>query len=114
MMDPYLERYSGRLFLAELLNAAGKRQMDLPTLPKFTHANDRPFLCWNFTLGQCTWRECKIQMEGGHPDHSDITNEFADNCVDILAKGVLAQLSIGGGGGSPGKKYKTVKVINVT
>jgi hypothetical protein len=32
MMDPYLEHYNGRLFLAEMLDAAGKRQTDLPTL----------------------------------------------------------------------------------
>jgi hypothetical protein len=97
-MDPYLDRYSGQLFLAELLNALGKRQTDLPTLPKFTHANGHPFLCWNCTIGCCTWREYKFQMEGGHPDRNDITDKFADNCVNILANGVLARLSIGGGG----------------
>jgi hypothetical protein len=53
-------------------------------------------------------------MEGGHPDRNDIIDKFADNCVDVLAKGVLARLSIGGGGGSPGKEYKTSEVINVT
>ncbi len=55
MMNPYFDCYSGQLFLAELLDASGKRQTDLPTLPKFTHANGRPFLCWNCTLGHCTW-----------------------------------------------------------
>jgi hypothetical protein len=52
-------------------------------------------------------------MEGGHPDRNNITNEFADNCVEVLAKGVLARLSIGRGGGSPGKKYKSGKVVNL-
>jgi hypothetical protein len=52
-------------------------------------------------------------MEGGHPDRNNITNKFADNCVDVLAKGVLARLSIGGGGRSPRKKYKSGKVVNL-
>ncbi len=109
MMDPYLERYFGRLSLAELLDAAGKRQMYLPTLPKFTHTNGRPFLCWNFTLGRCTWRDCKFKMEGGHPDRNDLTNKFADNCVDILAKGVLACLNIGGGEDHQERNTKSAK-----
>ncbi len=113
MMDPYLEHYNGCLFLAEMLDAAGKRQTDLPTLQKFTHTNGRPFLCWNATLGRCTWRDCKFQIDGGHPDRSDITDEFTNNCIDILAKGVLARMNIGGGGeGSPGKKYKTGDTAN--
>jgi hypothetical protein len=113
MMDPLLERNSGHLFLAELLDAAGKRQTDLPTLPKFTRANGHPFLCWNATLARCTWRDCKFQMKGGHPDRSDITDEFADNCVDVLLKGVLARLNIGGEQGSPQKKYKSGEVVNL-
>ncbi len=39
LMDPYLEWYNGRIHLAEVLNAVGKRQMDLPTLPRFCYAN---------------------------------------------------------------------------
>ena len=113
MMDPYLEYYNGHLFLAEMLDAAGKRQMDLPTLPKFTHANGHPFLCWNATLGCCTWRDCKFQMDGGHPDCNDITDKFANNCINVLAKGILVRMDIGGGGGgSPGKKYKTGEGAN--
>jgi hypothetical protein len=38
-MDPYLERYNGRIHLAEELDAAGKWQKDLPTLPHFCYAN---------------------------------------------------------------------------
>ncbi len=46
LMDPYLERYNGRIHLAEVLDAAGKRQTDLPTLPRFCHSNGRPFESW--------------------------------------------------------------------
>jgi hypothetical protein len=52
-------------------------------------------------------------MEGGHPNRNDITNKFADNYVNFLAKGVLAWLSIGRGGGSLGKKYKSGEVVNL-
>jgi hypothetical protein len=45
LMDPYLEGYNGRIHLNEVLNAAGKCQTDLPTLPRFCYANGRPFLC---------------------------------------------------------------------
>jgi hypothetical protein len=51
LMDPYLERFNGRIHLTEVLNVAGKCQTDLPMLPRFCHANGRPFLCWNSTLG---------------------------------------------------------------
>jgi hypothetical protein len=52
-------------------------------------------------------------MDGGHPDRNNITNEFANNCIDVLAKGILARMNIGGGGGgSPGKKNKTGEGAN--
>ena len=112
-MDPYLEYYNGRLFLAEMLDAAGKSQTDLPTLPKFTHANGHPFLCWNATLGRCTWQDYNFQMDRGHSDCINITGEFANNCINVLAKGILVRMNIGGGGGGlPGKKYKTGEGAN--
>ena len=51
MMAAYLERTNGRVHLAKLLNAAGKRQTDLPTLPQYVHPNGKPFLCWSSFLG---------------------------------------------------------------
>jgi hypothetical protein len=52
-------------------------------------------------------------MYGGHPDCNDITGKFANNCIDVLAKGILARMNIGvGGGGSPGKKYTTGEGAN--
>ena len=49
LMDPYLERFNRCINLNKVLDAAGKRQTDLPTLPQFCHANGRTFLCWNST-----------------------------------------------------------------
>ncbi len=51
MMSSYLDRTNGRVHLAEILGAAGKKQTDLPTLPQYVHPNGRPFLCWMSVLG---------------------------------------------------------------
>jgi hypothetical protein len=52
MMDTYLDLTQGHLQLTNVLNASGKQQMDIPTLPKYTHPNGRPFLCWSCILSQ--------------------------------------------------------------
>ena len=51
MMSAYLERTNGRVHFTKLLQAAGKKQMDLPMLPQYVHPNGRPFLCWSSVLG---------------------------------------------------------------
>jgi hypothetical protein len=109
MMATYLERTNGRVHLAELLQAAGKKQTDLPTLPQYVHPNGRPFLCWSSVLGRCTFHDCRFLQEGGHPLAKDITDEFADKVVDTLNKGVIAICSNAGQGGSPPKKPKVVE-----
>ena len=58
MMATYLERTKGRIHLSELLQAAGKKQTNLPTLPQYVHPNGQPFLCWSNILGQCMFRDC--------------------------------------------------------
>ncbi len=42
MMATYLERTNGRVHLSKILQAAGKQQTDLPTLPQYVHPNGRP------------------------------------------------------------------------
>jgi hypothetical protein len=107
MMGPYLEQYNGRIHLAEVLNAAGKRQTDLPTLLRFGYANGRPFLCWNSTLGRCMYCECKYLREGGHPGPNDIPNNFAKKVCVVIGPGIQKRMQQGGGDGSPAKKVKT-------
>ena len=51
VMQGYLAQTNGRVHVAEILAAAGRRQTDLPTLPKYVHASGRPFLCWTSVLG---------------------------------------------------------------
>ena len=106
MMAGYLERTNGRVHLAELLTAAGKRQTDLPTLTQYTHPNGRPFLCWSSVLGRCTFRDCRFLQQGGHPVAKDITDEFVDKVVDTLNKGVIALCEQPPAGGLPTKKTK--------
>jgi hypothetical protein len=106
MMATYLERTNGRVHLSEILQAARKRQTNLPTLPQYVHPNGRPYLCWSSVIGGCTFRECRFLQQGGHPLTKDITDEFADIVVDTINKGVIALCIVPPVGGSPSKKPK--------
>ncbi len=105
MMQPYLDHMGGRVRLAEILDAVGKHQTDLPMLQKYIHATGRPFLCWSSVLGRCTFRDCRFKKEGGHHRPTDITDEFSDQIIDVINKGIVTLCSLGGG--SPPKKQKT-------
>jgi hypothetical protein len=104
-MQGYLAQMNGRVHLAEILTAVGCRQTNLPTLPKYVHAMGRPFLCWTSILGRCTYWDCRFCKEGGHPLPADITNEFADQVIDVIGKGVIKPTALTGIG-SPPKKQK--------
>ena len=80
--------------------AAGKTQKDLPMLPKYVHLTGRPFLCWSRVLGKCGYRDCRFCKEDGHPLLGDITEEFADQVIDVIGKGVVSP-SIEGGSSLP-------------
>jgi len=108
MMTAYLDRTHGRVHLAEILGAAGKKQTDLPTLPQYVHPNGRPFLCWTSVLGRCTYHECRFHHLGGHPNPKDITDEFADKVVDTLNKGVISM----GRTEPPGSPLKKPKITS--
>jgi hypothetical protein len=105
VMQGYLAQTNGRVHLAEILTAAGRRQTDLPTLPKYFHATGQPFLCWTSVLGRCTYRDCRFCKEGGHPLPADITNEFADQVIDVIGNGIVKPTAPMGSG-SPPKKQK--------
>ena len=66
-MQKYLEHTHGQIHLAEILEAAGKTQKDLPTLPKYVHPTGRPFLCWASVLGKCGFQDCRSVRKGGNP-----------------------------------------------
>jgi hypothetical protein len=95
LMNQYLVRYNRQLHLAKLLDTAGKRQMDLPMLLKFTHLNGCPFLCWNSTLGQCFYRECQYLRSSGYPSPNNITDDIANQGIKVFLKGSLARMHPG-------------------
>ena len=103
MMQKYLGHTHGQIHLGKILEAAGKTQADLPTLPKYVHPTGRPFLCWASVLGKCGFRNCRFHKEGGHPLPGDITDDFADRVIDAIGKGVVLPNNQGG---SPPKKQK--------
>ena len=80
-----------------------ERQAYLTTLPKYVHPTGRPFLCWASVLGKCGFRNCHFHKEGGHPLLGDITDEFADQVIDAIGKGVVPPSHQEG---SPPKKQK--------
>jgi hypothetical protein len=104
VMQGYLAQTNGRVHFAKILAATGRRQIDLPTLPKYVHALGRPFLCWTSVLSRCTYRDCHFHREGGHPLPADITDDFAE-VIDIFGKGLLKPIT-NMGSGSPPKKQK--------
>ena len=50
--------------------------------------------------------ECQIQRAGGHPGPNDIPDEFAENVVGKLTKGIQARMQLGGEDRPPAKKLK--------
>ena len=96
-----------------MLNKAGKRQQDLPTLPRFFYANGQPFLCRNSMLGRCMYRKCRYLREGRHPSPNDIPDNFADKVIGVFSAGIQACMQTGVGDEAPGKKIK-LKSINLT
>jgi hypothetical protein len=103
-MQSYLLQTNGRVHLAKILAAAGWRQTDLPTLPKYVHPMGQPFLCWTSLLGRCTYRNCRFRKEGGHPIPADIMGEFVNQITDVIRKGVIKPAAHSGG--LPPKKQK--------
>jgi hypothetical protein len=96
-MQSYLERNNGQVHLAKILDAAGKRQTNLPTLPKYVHPTGQLFLCWSSILGKCTYRECHFCKEGGHPIPTDVTDKFGNQIINVIRKGVITHSGRGGG-----------------
>jgi hypothetical protein len=110
MMQPYLDRTGGHVHLGEILDTVGKRQTDLPMLQKYIYATGRPFLCWSSVLGRCAFRDCRFKKEGDHPSPTDITDEFADQIIDVINKGIVTLCSPGGG--SPPQNRGSTKKIS--
>jgi hypothetical protein len=105
MMADYVAAKGLRIRLTEILDAANKRIMDLPTIPAYV-ANGWPFVCWAHILGRCTFANC--QFKNGHVPQGAIPDSFADEVVAMLTPGVKQCVDTGrDSGGSPRKRLKT-------
>ena len=101
MMADYIAQWGTRVQLTKILDAANKCITDLPTIPDYVH-NGRPFVCWAFVLGRCTFRNCAFRR--GHVTKDKIPDSFADDAVAMLTPGV--EFCSRTGEGSPGKKVR--------
>ena len=59
MMNPYLEKTNGKLYLPAILEAGNLSLEDLPHLDKFYNATTgKSGICWSHVLGPCHYNDC--------------------------------------------------------
>jgi hypothetical protein len=93
LMNLYLAKTNGRLFLPTLLDAGNITLEDLPTLEKFQNERTgRSLMCWAHVLGPCHYGDCYFGSRGGHPDQTNYTDQFADKVVQVIGPAVLARM----------------------
>ncbi len=93
LINPYLAKTNGHLFLPTLLDAGNITLEDLPTLKNFwNERTGRSLMCWAPVLGPCHYGDCYFGSRGGHPDQSDYTNQFADKVVQVIGPAVSARM----------------------
>ena len=69
--------------LGAVLRNANLTVNDLPTLPKYM-LNGRNTLCYNYVLGHCSSKFCNFRTNGGHAPAEDITNDFANQMIQVM------------------------------
>jgi hypothetical protein len=111
LIDPYLLKYNNYINLLAILTSSGKRMGDLPPLPQYCNPTGTPLLCWNNVIGHC-FRGKRCKFFKGHVRKGNVTDEFADNVVNCISKGVVYYMGLPQGGTSPGEKRKSVKGTN--
>jgi hypothetical protein len=87
-MDPYLRKYNNQIDLIRILNASGKRMMDLPTLDKYCTPTGTSYICWNSVLSKAYCNK-RCTYARGHIIKGNMTDEFMDAVMDVISKGVL-------------------------
>ena len=94
MMNPYLELSNGILLLPSILTAGKIRMEDLPGLDKYKDpTTGRNAMCWAKVLGRCHFPDCYFGQKGGHPDHANYSDKFAEQVVQVLGPGVVARMA---------------------
>ncbi len=108
VMDPYLQKYNNYIDLSALLTASGRCVGDLPTLPQYCSPMGASLICWNSILGKC-FRGKRFKFFQGHLCKGKAMDQFADNVIDIIKKGVTHYLDGSPSIGSPSNKRKSAK-----
>ena len=97
--------------MKKILNAAGKRFEDLPTLPGMVDAAGKNTSCYNFLCGNCPMTKGCAFI---HVEKNNINDQWATNFCQVIQPGVdyvvrNEEAAPGGGKGSPSKKIKKEK-----
>ncbi len=93
LMNPYLAKTNGHLFLPTLLDAGNITIKDLSALEKFWNEwTGRSLMCWAHVLGPCHYGDFYFWSQGGHPEQSDYTNQFVDKVVQVIGPAVSARM----------------------
>ncbi len=103
MMADYVAARDLRVRLTNILDVSNKRITDLPTIPEYV-ANGRPFVCWAYILGCCTFAKC--QFKSGHIPCNAIPDAFTEEVVTMLTSGVNLCTQVREQEGLPGKRLK--------
>ena len=83
--------------VTELLQAGGKKFIDLPKMQCFTGENGRSTLCYNYILGRCLQKECKFQ----HIKGTQLDLPFVQGMINVLTPGMQAVLARNLSAGQP-------------
>ena len=86
MMDPYLQKFNGRVQFLEILDAAGVRLNQLPTIRGQMDGN-RSLVCWQGLLGKCP-HQSRGNCHFNHIPRYDVPNDFAAEACRLLQPGV--------------------------
>jgi hypothetical protein len=108
IMDPYPQKYNNYINLSALLTASGRRMGDLPTLPQYCSPTGAILICWNSVLGKC-FRGKRCKFFQGHLRKGEATDQFTDNVIDAMGKGVTHYLDVPPSIGSPSNKCKSAE-----
>ncbi len=93
LMNPYLAKTNGCLFLPTLLDAGNITIKDLPALEKIRNERTgRSLMCWAHVLGPCHYGDYYFGSRGGHPEQSDYNDQFTDPVVQVLKPAVSARM----------------------
>ena len=99
-MMPYYKKFGAKINIRRILEAANIAYNSLPRLNAYTN-NGKNILCYGCVAGECGFGRTCI-FASGHARKHEVSNDFAQHFIRVVAPGVQYLLNQGGqGGGSP-------------